>query len=112
MARLDLNAYLAQTPDAAVVSWPIRVVGAVLFLLSVGAEAIALYTAFAHHQLRFALYSVALLPMVALIFRSVGYAVVHGRVPAMPLWPFASGKVAFAWVMTAFVVVRLFASDA
>jgi hypothetical protein len=49
---------------------------------------------------------VALLPIAALTIRSAGLAVLRGRVVAKPLWPFATGRVAFVWVMLAFLVVR------
>jgi hypothetical protein len=106
MSRMDT--YLAKFPEAAVVRWPFRVLGAVLVVASISGLAGALYAAFVGYDIRLALFALAMLPTIALICRSTGFAVVAGRTPPSPFWPFASGKVAFIWILVALIICKWF----
>ena len=109
---MRIDAYLARDPAARIISWPFRVLGALLVLTVAGVVATALYGAFVDHHVRSAIFALASLPTSALIIRTVGGAVLSGRVPVSPLWPFPSGVVALVWIVVSTATIQLYAANA
>ena len=109
---MNLDTYLAQNPSARLVTWPFRALGAVLVLSCAGAVATSIYLTFADHQTQAALFTLALLPMSALVVRTVGLVALSGKVPIRPLWPFPSGVVAFVWIVVSTAILQLYAVHA
>ena len=87
------------------VRWPFRLLAAVIVLAALFAALGSVYTAFRHKDPKAALFALALVPVAALIGRLGGYAVWNGSVVRNPFWPFASGLVAFAWVLITWIVI-------
>ena len=91
---------------ARIVSWPFRVLATFLVAAGIFAWGGSVYQGFANGRPNGILHAVLLLPLVALLARTGGYAVFSGRVLRNPLWPFASGTVSFAWIVVMAVVLE------
>lgn len=90
---------------ARIVSWPFRVLATFLLAACIFAWGGAAYQGFANGRPNGILHAVLLLPLIALLARTCGYAVLSGRVLRNPLWPFASGTVTSVWIV---VMVAIF----
>jgi hypothetical protein len=100
------DAYLDSSASARLVRWPFRILAAILLAAATFAFLGMAYKAVAHHDLKAALAAVSCLPITALLVRTGGGAMLFGRVVGTPLWPFASGYVALAWVAIFYLVVQ------
>jgi hypothetical protein len=101
MSRFE--SHLDTVDGARVVRWPFRVLAALLVAAVCFAQISLAYLAIARNDSRSQLLALALLPITGLILRSAGAACATSRVPRRPFWPFASGTVAFVWVMLLFL---------
>lgn len=81
------------------IRWPFRVLAALLVSASVIAFLGSAYAVYARHELKAALSVVTFFPMSMLILRVGFHAVWFGRIAPQFMWPFASGKVALAWIL-------------
>ena len=102
----QFDAYLDSSASARLVRWPFRGLAAILLAAATFAFLGMAYKAATHHDLKAALNAVSCLPIAALLVRTGGGAVLFGRVVKTPLWPFASGYVALAWIAIFFVVAQ------
>ena len=98
--------HLDNVNGARIVSWPFRVLATFLVAFCLFVWGLAAYQGVANGKPNAILYAVLLLPLVALIARTGGYAVFSGRVLRNPLWPFASGTVTVVWIVIMGVVVE------
>ena len=103
---------LDKTNRGRAVRWPFRLLAAVIVLAALFAALGSAYAAFWHRDLRAALFTVSGLPVAALLGRLGGYAAWKGQVLRNPFWPFASGSVAFVWILIAWIVICLVVSRA
>jgi hypothetical protein len=90
------------------VRWPFRILSVLLIAAALFAFFLLSYLAIVRHDLKAALFAISLLPIAAMLTRSGGGIVVFGRVIPSPTWPFASGLVAFVWVMLNLLVIEFF----
>ena len=97
------ESHLDSVDGARVVRKPFRVLAALLVAAFCFAQIGVAYLAIARHDSKFQLIALALLPVAGLVLRSAGTACATGRVPRRPFWPFASGTVAFVWIMMLFL---------
>jgi hypothetical protein len=109
---VGLDKELARDLVARTVRWPFRALGALLVVACTAVVATALYGTFVYHLTQSAIFALALLPTTALIIRTVGAAVLTGRVPPSPLWPFPSGVVALVWIAISVAIIQLYAANA
>jgi len=88
----------------------------VQMLAAAGAALLALlasgYATFAHRSARHVLMVATTLPVFALFCRLAGFAAFRGRVPRDLYWPFADGRVAFAWIVLFAAVMHYATHDA
>ena len=103
---LSFEQTVERSGNGRIVRWPLRILGGLLLLASCIVQLGITYLAVIHKEMQAALFAVVALPIVSLVVRLVGYASWKGRVLERPLWPFASGSVAFVWAILFFIVVE------
>ncbi|MCP3907509.1 MAG: hypothetical protein GY712_05775 [Oceanicoccus sp.] len=90
-----------------VVRWPFRVLAMLFLFATLFVFLTTSYLGFFGGNLKMALIAIVILPLVALLGRLVGQIAIRGHVPSSPFWPFATGAVAFVWVVLFLVVVLI-----
>ena len=91
---------------------PFRILAGVLFVAALLALLASGYATFAHRSARHVLMVATTLPVFALFCRLAGFAAFRGRVPRDLYWPFADGRVAFAWIVLFAAVMHYATHDA
>ena len=101
----DWDETLDRSPGARVVRWPFRLLAAVIVLCGLFATLTTTYAALRYTDLKAALFALSMLPIAVLVGRLGSYVAWKGRVLRSPLWPFASGSVAFVWVLLSWAII-------
>ncbi len=100
-----IETYLDTVKGARLVRWPFRILAAGLVGAGVLVLALAIRGAIYNLRPNALLIAVVFLPLVALLIRTCGHAALSGHMLRNPLWPFASGFVAAAWIAIVTVVI-------
>jgi len=99
------DAILLHARRGSAIRWPFRLLALLLVLAALTGTLGSCYIALTHQDPRAALLALAGAPLAALIVRLGGCAVWKGTVAGDACWPFASRKVAMAWLLLTWVVV-------